>query len=144
MNKATPGEGLTHLGLGHWNRQRVHRKKTPWLPTLHGTLGLNFIFSNTSRCHNIWFWFSLKILPPPPLHRFSQRISTVPHRWLLPAQPCKRRASVGRCLFPRESYWAVLLQLLIPFLVLESSPGWRQVDYFHATQREWVYQNLAG
>lgn len=55
MNKATPGEGLTHLGLGHWNRQRVHRKKTPWLPTLHGTLGLNFIFSNTSRCHNIRF-----------------------------------------------------------------------------------------
>lgn len=28
MNKATPGEGLTHLGLGHWNHQSLHRRKS--------------------------------------------------------------------------------------------------------------------
>lgn len=39
MNKAIPGEGLAHLGFGHWNHQSMHRRKAMWLLTLYGTPG---------------------------------------------------------------------------------------------------------
>lgn len=79
MNKATPGEGLTHLGLGHWNRQSMHRRKATWLLTLYGTLWFNFIFRNTGQCHNIHLLFDLKIFPhlPQVPIRLSQSPSVV-------------------------------------------------------------------
>lgn len=65
MNKATPGEGLTHLGLGHWNRQHMHRKKSHVAAHTYETLGFNFIFRNTGQCCNIHWLFSMKVLSPP-------------------------------------------------------------------------------
>jgi len=79
MNKATPGEGLSRLGLGHWNRQSMRRKKATWLLTLCGPLWFNFIFKNTGQCRNIHLLLFLMIVPHLPQLpiRLSQSPSVV-------------------------------------------------------------------
>lgn len=102
MNKAIPGEGLARLGLGHWNLQSMYRRKAMWLLTLYGTPGLILFLEilvsvMTSIC------FLSEDLSPPSTGTNQTLPESIYCRWLLTGQPCKHRASLGRCLCPDES-----------------------------------------